>query len=53
MSPKTFKNIDYFESYLKFNETASFWTHFIENFNGIKFIEKTNFIDHRIKIKII
>ena len=46
MSPRTLKNVDYFESYLtfkktfkfllffattssKFNETTSFWTHFI------------------------
>ena len=69
ISPRTFKNVDHFESYLKFkktlkfwlffpipsskfNEMASFWTHFINNFDGIQFIKRINFIAHRIKIKI-
>ena len=37
----------------KFNETTSFWTHFIENFDGIQFITRTNFITHRIQVRII
>ena len=34
------------------NETTSFWTHFIENFDGIQLLKKTNLITHRIKIKL-
>ena len=37
----------------KFKETASFWTKFKENFDGIRFIKRTNFITHRTKIKTI
>ena len=37
----------------KFNKTTSYWTQFKHNFDGIQFIKKTNFITHRIKIKII
>ena len=37
----------------KFNETTSFWTPFIKNFHEIQFIKRTNFITHRIKMKII
>ena len=37
----------------KSKEITSFWTYFIENFDGIQFIKRTNFITHRIKIKII
>ena len=70
MSPRTLKNVDYFENYLnfektlkfglyfaitssKFNKTTSFWIYFKDKFYGFHIIKSTNFITHRIKIKII
>ena len=69
MSQWTLWNVDYFGSYLKFkktlkfglyaipsskfNERFLFWTHYIENFDDIQFIKRTNVITYRIKIKII
>ena len=53
MSPRTLNNVDYFKNQLKFNETTSFWIHFIHNFDGIQFIKRINVITHRIKNKII
>ena len=69
MSPRTSKNVNYFESYLKFkktlkfglfaitsskfNKTTSFWINFKDIFHGFHIIKSTNFITHRIKIKII
>ena len=47
-------NFDFFGiSSSEFNKMTSFWSHFIKNFDGIQFIERTNFIINRIKIKII
>ena len=37
----------------KFNKMTSFWTNFNDNFDGFHIIESTNFITHKIEIKII
>ena len=47
-------NLDFFGiTSSKFNETTSFQTNFKDNFDGFHIIKSTNFITHRIEIKII
>ena len=43
----------FYNNFLTFNEIASFWAHFKDNFDSLQFVKSANFITYRIEIKII